>query len=228
MPKCTLPQSEVKPTSLPLTWPERYFHLYLMHTPNLLRRRGTRAAFASFCLALAALASAGCSDPFKLKAQYANEPFTYTLYSLSGKGPANAPSALDLMARATMKVDGNFSFDVAFDVNASGKIVVIPQKLVGTPISGSRVMYLQRLSGAYESVLEAPAHNWLADSTVTLVPGEVVGVKLIPSSCVYQISNDVYAKLVIDSVGPGGLLYGRGVLNPNCGFKSFADGVPEK
>jgi hypothetical protein len=38
----------------------------------------------------------------------------------------------------------------------------------------------------------------------------------------------MYAKIVVDSVKAGGLIFGRGVINPNCGFKSFAEGIPEK
>jgi len=199
-----------------------------MHTSNLPGRRGARAAFGLGLLALAALVSAGCSDPFKLKAQYANEPFVYSVYGISGAGPANAPAALDLVGRAPVKVDGSFAFDIAFDFDATGKVVILPQKLVGTPISGSRTVYLQRIGGSYESVLESPTKNWFADSALAVRPGEVVGIKLTSPSCVYQLSSDMHGKIVVDSVKAGGLIFGRGMINPNCGFRSFAEGVPDK
>jgi hypothetical protein len=191
-------------------------------------RRGARAALAPLILAAAMLAATGCSDPFALKAQYSNEPFIFTVFGMSGKGPANAPAALDLLGRAVMKVDGSFAFDIAFDLDGKGKIVVLPQRLVGTPIAGSRVVYLRRMSGPYDAALLAPSDGWMADSTVSVLPGEPVGIKLTPSSCAYQISTDMYAKIFVDSVTAGGLIFGRGVLNPNCGFKSFADGIPTK
>ncbi|MBI2407982.1 MAG: hypothetical protein HYV19_06760 [Gemmatimonadetes bacterium] len=199
-----------------------------MHTPNRPRRRGRRAAFATLLTVAAALASAACSDPFKLKAQYANEPFVYSVYGLTSAGPANAAAALDLVSRATVKVDGSFGFDVAFDFDGQGKIRVIPQPLVGSSANGSRAVALQRLNGAYESVMLAPAHDYVADSVMTVLPGETVVVRLTSASCIYQLSSFMFAKLVVDSVKTGGLIFGRGVINPNCGFKSFADGIPDK
>ena len=60
----------------------------------------------------------------------------------------------------------------------------------------------------------------------SVLPGEVVVVRLTSSSCAYQLSSEHYAKFVVDSIKAGGLLFGRGMFNPNCGFKSFADGIP--
>ncbi len=199
-----------------------------MHTPNFSLRRGRRAVHHALALSLATVALAGCSDPFKLKASYANEPFAFTLYALSGKGPANAPSALDLTARSVVRVDGNFAFDVAFDMDGKGKVVVLPQRFVGTPVSGGRTVALQRLSGGFDAVLLAPLGGWLTDSVMTVLPGEVVGVRLTSSSCVYQISSELYVKFVVDSTTSSGLVFGRGVFNPNCGFRSLAEGVPDK
>jgi hypothetical protein len=208
--------------------PERYFHQYLMHTTKSSIRRRLRSALGLVIPAFATLVVVGCDDPFKLKAQYANEPFVFSAYGISGSGPANAPAALDLVGRSTVRVDGSFNFDIAFDFDATGKVVILPQKLVGTPISGTRVVYLQRLTGGYESVLEAPQRNWQSDSVVAVRPGEVVGIKLTSASCLYQLSSDIYAKLVVDSIKTGGLIFGRGMINPNCGFKSFAEGIPDK
>ena len=194
--------------------------------PNL--RHSLLGARGLAVVALAVLAVAACSDPFALKAQYSNEPFNYSLFGLNGSGPANAPSALDFGSVSAVRVDGSFGFDVAFDFDGTGKIRVIPQKLVGTNVNGSRTIGLQRVSGAYESLLLAPARGWVFDSVVAVLPGETVVARLTSSICAYQLSTEIYAKFVIDSVMPGGLIYGRGTTNPNCGFKSFAVGVPTK
>jgi hypothetical protein len=200
-----------------------------MPASNSALRRGRRALTGLALLAAGTLSLAACDDPFKLKAQYTNEPFVYSAYAMSGAGPANAPAALDLLGRSPVRVDGSLAFDIAFDIDrASGKILVIPQKLVGTPTSGGRTVALQRMTGAYESVLLAPSRNWLADSALAVAPGEVVAIRLTTTSCLYQLSSDMMAKIVVDSVKAGGLLFGRGVLNPNCGFRSFEEGIPDK
>lgn len=195
---------------------------------NLLHRRGGRAALIPCVLAAAAWLATGCSDPFKLKASYANEPFTYSVYGLSGTGPANAPAALDLVSRTTAKVDGSLAFDIAFDVDKSGKVLIIPQKYIGASLTGARSVYMQRVTGTYDALTEAPTKNWLLDSTMAVLPGEPVAIKMLSSSCVYQYSQELYAKIVVDSVKPSGLIFGRGVIDPNCGFRSFATGVPDK
>lgn len=199
-----------------------------MHTIFSLLLRPRRAVRGAAILAGAVLVMTGCDDPFKLKASYANEPFTFSLYGISGTGPANAPAAIDLIGRSAVRVDGTFAFDIAFDFDKTGKIVILPQKLVGTPVSGARIVYLQRISGAYVSALLAPSSGWQADSAIAVLPGEVVVVKLQSSSCMYQLSYDMYAKIVVDSVKAGGLVFGRGMINPNCGFKSFEEGIPTK
>jgi len=191
-------------------------------------RRGVRAVLGPLAMALVAVALAACSDPFKLKASYANETFTFALYALSGSGPLNAPSALDLTARTVVRADGNFAFDVAFDLDSKGKILVFPQRLVGSAASGARSVAMQRVGGAYESLVLAPTGGWQLDSILSITPGETVAIRLTSPSCVYQLSNELYAKIVVDSLAPRGLMFGRGVFNPNCGFRSYAEGVPDK
>jgi len=199
-----------------------------MHTPNSIARRPRHGVRALVVLTLVVVAVAACaSDPFAVKAQYANEPFVYSLYGISGSGPANAPAALDFSSRTTMKVDGSLAFDVAFDFDGKGKIRIMPQKLVGAAVSGARTVGLQLLPGVYESVIEAPSKGWQVDSMLTILPGEVVGVRIASGSCAYQSTTVLYSKFVIDSVKAGGLIFGRGVMNPNCGFRSFADGIPK-
>jgi hypothetical protein len=199
-----------------------------MHTTHPTLRRPLLGVRGLAVLALAVFAVAACSDPFALKAQYANVPFTYSLYAISGTTLVNAPSALDLTTTSAVRVDGTLAFDVAFDFDGTGKIRIIPQRLVGASTTGGRTIGLQRLTGTYESALVAPVHGWVFDSVLTVLPGEVIVVRLTTAACAYQLSTETYAKLVVDTVKAGGLLVGRGVMNPNCGFASFADGIPSK
>ena len=131
-----------------------------MHTTTPIPSRPVRGVRALAALALAAFAVAACSDPFKPTAQYANAAFAFSLFGISGAGPANAPAALDFASTAAVRVDGNFGFDVAFDFDRSGKIRILPQKLVGASLSGARSVGLQRVTGVYETIMLAPTKGW--------------------------------------------------------------------
>jgi hypothetical protein len=71
-------------------------------------------------VALVALAVLGvaCGDPTLAKATYASGLASSTLYALTG-APATVPTALSFLT-GVKHADGNFAFDVAFDLDASG------------------------------------------------------------------------------------------------------------
>ena len=46
--------------------------------------------------------------------------------------------------------------------------------------------------------------------------------------CAFALSPNIYSKLVVDSVSAGtNAIWFRFVANPNCGFRSFAAGLPK-
>ena len=59
--------------------------------------------------------------------------------------------------------------------------------------------------------------------------GELAIESADPTACGIAITgNSIYAKLVIDSVNRvTRQLYLRSVVDPNCGFRSFASGIPK-
>lgn len=188
-------------------------------------------------LALAVTAVA-CGDLTKPKASTPSLPDSFTLAAVTG-APANWPTAINFFGGPT-RADAKFTFDVAFDLDADGRILVIPVRAIAgalgdaiyqqvSGISLKRVG-LQRVSGTFESVRSAPETGYDTLGVQTIVPGSVVVAELLDFANCYTGfgGSTLYAKLVVDSVNTvTRRLYTRSVVDPNCGYRGLvADSIP--
>jgi hypothetical protein len=185
------------------------------------------ALLATMCVAVVLNA---CGDVASLKATLPTITDTISVWALSGT-PPDFPSGISIAASQAVRVDGFAGFDVAFDIDNNGNAVIYPVKLVVSTPGGSRVVGLQKVAGTFETVLEAPATGFEADSGLVMAPGEVVVVQSQHNGsgdlCQFAISPDVYAKITVDSVNLASrMLFLRMGFDTNCGFRSFADGIP--
>ena len=171
-----------------------------------------------------------CGDPNSLKATAPNVVDTLSVFALSGTPPAY-PSGISIVARQAVKVDGFANFDVAFDIDPSGKAVIYPVKLVVTSPTGSRPVGLVRVAGTFEQVTSAPKSGYQTDSSYVFVPGETIAIQSPHNTagdiCQFAIDPHIFAKVAVDSVNLASrTLYLRMGVDPNCGFRSFAEGLP--
>lgn len=172
-----------------------------------------------------------CGDPQSLRAFLPTANDAYAVFALTGT-PAAFPSAINTFARSVVRVDGNANFDVAFDLDAQGRVIVLPvQKVVSLP-GGSRRVGLRKVEGTFDAVTIAPTGTY-GDSVIVASPGEVIVAQSARNgandACQFDISPFIYTKLVIDSVAsPTRTIFVRTVLDPNCGFRSFEAGVPAR
>ncbi|MCE9600759.1 MAG: hypothetical protein K8S21_00920 [Gemmatimonadetes bacterium] len=183
-----------------------------------------RAAIALIVVVLGAVA---CQDPFKLTAQSANIDAGFELWAMSGS-PASFPSGLLVPQASVVRLDAAGSFDLAFDIDGNGRLMVLPVSSVVSPIAGSRQIAFQRAPGIYNSLLEAPADGWTNDTLFLVNEGQSFYVKVTTQFCQYDVRQDIYAKFYVDSVVPVQRrikLSAR--VNPNCGFRALTSGVPE-
>lgn len=180
--------------------------------------------------ALAALAISGCKDSIGIRATIGTETSSFIVYALTGT-PATYPTAYMAAARTVSVVDGNGNFDVAFDINAQGKVVVYPMRLVVSPITVFRDVGLLKGVGTFDAITRAPTSGYLTDQAVVLAPGEVAILQTARNTgndvCLYGISPYIFAKIGIDSVNlKDRSIFFKSTLNPNCGFHSFKAGIP--
>jgi hypothetical protein len=160
---------------------------------------------------------------------------TIGVYALNGTA-IGLPTAIRLYTRTPMRAaaspDGTVNFDIALDIDPASKILVIPSNLIATDARGpgARVIGLQTTTTAFDNVREAPTSGYKYDSTAVISLGQTVLIEARGSQdCLRSFIPNIYAKLVVDSIGPGRLLFVRIASDPNCGFRSLVPNeIPKK
>jgi len=172
-----------------------------------------------------------CGDPTSLRASGITSVDTLSVFALSGT-PPSYPSGISILARSPVRVDGNANFDIALDIDANGNTIVYPVKQVVSSPGGTRQVGLQKLAVQFDSLLDAPKSGYLVDTTaVVLNPGQTVAIQsqhnFQGDVCQFALNANIFAKLAVDSVNLASrTIYVRMGLDPNCGFRSFATGIP--
>jgi hypothetical protein len=190
-----------------------------------------KARLALLATISVAVGLTACGNPTSIRASFPTTVDSLSLFALSGT-PPTYPSALAVLSRQIVRVDGFAGFDVAFDINAAGNAVISPVKLVVVSQGGSRPVGLLRVPGTFETALEAPKTGYEADSSLVLAAGEVVIVQSAHNVgngdlCLFAINPNIYAKIAVDSINLASrTIFFRMGLDPNCGFRSFVAGIP--
>ncbi len=198
-------------------------HLPLLMLPTRLPRVAV--------VALATLAVA-CGDITRPKATTPNLRLDYTVYALTGT-PVGVTNAVNFFV-GPARVDAAFGFDVALDLDATGKIFVYPVRAIAGPIAGTvpTRVGLQTVSGTFESLRTAPDRGYDTIGVKTIAPGTVVAVELVQQTsfaCAYSLNgSSMYAKFVVDSINLSTRRISlRTVTDANCGFRSLVpDSIP--
>src|SRR5262245_9992286 len=151
-----------------------------------------------------ALAAAACGDITRIPAQLSTLPDSTTVYAING-APPGAPTALFMFAGQVVPADASFRFDIAFDIDPTGKPVLLPVRTVGNALSSGFRVGLQNLGGVDFNALDrAPSSGFRYDSTMTVRVKDVVVIQSAdPLACSTSLSGTtIYAKLIIDAVDP--------------------------
>ncbi len=184
--------------------------------------------------AVAALFLAACKETTAIQANLPVTTDTLVAYALSGT-PASLPSGLAVTLRSTVRVNASASFDVAFDFDPQGRIVVSPARTIVTPLTGSvPLVGLQLSTLSFDAITTAPNGYYRPDTAIVVVPGQafiILATRPTASqTCLITPSPRIYAKVVIDSakLTTTRAIYLRQTVDPNCGFKSFEPGLPTR
>jgi hypothetical protein len=195
--------------------------------------RTSRAALAVL-VALAALTA--CGDTTDLEASFETVEDTLSAFAVSGTSP-QLPSGLLLGGQAdadfagepvVVRINESFLFDVAFDIDAAGGAVVYPYRLVASDFGSTRRVRVQTVEEPFDQLLRAPGSGYQDSVAVSAPAGRTLVIETQNSQyCSNDLVRTLYAKLVVDSVRLASReVFFRVRLDPNCGFRSFAPGIP--
>jgi hypothetical protein len=191
---------------------------------------GSRRKLAAFVAATLALsAAAACGDLTGVPASLPTLSDSGILYALNG-APPGAPTALHMFSGTLLAADGSFIFDVAFDIDSAGNVVVLPEPAVASGLVTNHTVALATVPDAFDALGSAPKITYKADTALVTKPNVTVVVQSTdPNACGVSLTGtSLYGKLVITSVDPvARQLKIRFTTDPNCGFRSFSSGIPK-
>ena len=182
-------------------------------------------------LALAGGAAGACGDVAGLEPTVETLHDTLSVFPLTGSSPST-PTALNTPFTTITPISPSGNFDVAFDLDAQRRVIIYPVKLIVRPLTGVNEVGLLKVAGSFESVDRAPTGTYEFDEPLVVGVGEVVAIESHRNRssdlCTFALSPNIFSKLVVDSVSTGtNAIWFRVVANPNCGFRSFAPGLPK-
>lgn len=181
----------------------------------------------SIALAATFFLAAGCEDPFDVGAQRSTLDVAFEAWALTGS-PPSFPAGFTVFFTTAVPTNADGDFDIAFDIDEDGRLVVLPVSRVVLPLTGQRRVGFIRMTSPYNTVLEAPLTGWLYDTTLVVNPGGSFLVRVQSPACQFDVRPDLYAKFFVDSIIPEERrvkLIAR--VNPNCGYRSLLPGVPQ-
>ena len=204
--------------------------------PRLSFRLPRPASAGALAPALAAAlvgALAGCggdSNAFLGVASSETALVSFVVFPLSGD--PSLPAAFDLSGRRVVRptiLGGQvLNFDLAFDLDAQGRVLVIPPARLASPPTGTSRVGLQTRDESFDGLTRAPDSGYRFDSTTVVTRGQTLAIEASAATC--SSTYPMHAKLVVDSVGAvaaGRPIYMRLRVNPNCGFRSLEPGLPK-
>lgn len=188
---------------------------------------------------LAVAATTACGDPFKATATVQNIDDTLALYGLS-EAPANGPTGINTFVPRAVRADPSQNYDILFDIRPDSTgaraAYILPPRAVG--LFGSAGI-IKDSTESFEAITQAPVRGYDDSTAVPIKAGDVLLVQAASFACASQLITDrrvIYSKIVIDSVNyspfdpdtnpAGSTIHLRMRVDPNCGFISFADGLP--
>jgi hypothetical protein len=191
--------------------------------------RSRRKIGAFIAATLTVAAAAACGDFTGVPASLPTFTDSGVVYALNG-APPGAPTALHMFSGTLLAADGGFVFDVAFDIDGAGNVVILPEPAVASGLVTNHTVSLATVPDAFDALGSAPKIAYRADTAlVTRANVTIVVQSSDPNACGVSITGtSLFGKIVVTSVDPvARQLRVRYTTDPNCGFRSFSSGIPK-
>ena len=153
---------------------------------------------------------------------------TQTVFALNGSYQT-APTAYSIFSGAVgqglVRAGSSLSFDVAFDLDPSGNVLLMPVRAVASQLAATHRVGLQLSDAPFETIKDAPKTGYRNDTTTVVPLNKTVLIESADASACANgfFSNPViYAKLIVLAVDPSArTLKIRYTGNPNCSKTSL-------
>lgn len=193
--------------------------------------RPSRTLFRLLALGMCAatVGAVACGDLTGVPASLPTLTDSGIVYAING-APPGAPTALHVFSGTILNADATFIFDVAFDIDANGRVVYLPQKTVASGLAPTHSVGLQATTSTFDQVTSAPKSGYRPDTALVANPGTVVLVQTADANAcgISLTGTTLYGKVQVEVIDPQQrTLKLRWTVNPNCGFFSFASGIPK-
>ena len=199
----------------------------MTHFLTALKRPNGALAAAAFAVMATA---AACGEFTSVPASLSVQSDSGMVYAING-APPGAPTALHIYTGSRLAADASFFFDVAFDIDAAGNVLIMPQRVVASGLTTSHTVGLQAVGTDYSALDKAPKDGYRADTTLVTRIGQTVAIQTFDQNvCAVSLTGQqLYAKLVVREVNRANRTISlQYTVDPNCGFLSFAPGIPKE
>jgi len=172
---------------------------------------------------------AACGNPLGLPGAFiTNRVDTVSLYALSGT-PVSLPSGYSIAARREVRTEQSQPFDFAFDIDTSGKSLLLPTGALKL----GRQSGLQISAQQFDSIQIAPTSKYNLDSAQVVNVNSVVLLHSSTVTCSYGIPAVYYAKLHVLTIDTTAAPNGRRIQfeilsDLNCGYRGLETGLPRQ
>lgn len=193
------------------------------------RLRPVPAPIFALASIVAALAVASCKGLTDVPASLPTITDSGVVYAING-APLGAPTALQIATGQLVPANSSFAFDVAFDIDTAGHVVFLPLRTLASAIATTHSVGLQVAQTSFDNLTAAPKSGYRADTALVAAPEAVILAQANDvTTCGFAITgSNLYAKIVVRSIDVAKrVLSVRYTVDPNCGFVSFADGIPK-
>jgi hypothetical protein len=184
-----------------------------------------------FILFLAACALIdSCDSPSGLQAVFSNRIDTVSLYALT-RTPVSLPSGYSISGRQTVRTEVGASFDFAFDIDTTGRPVLLPTG----PLKLGQQSGIRLSAQDFDSILFAPTTGFNVDSAQLVHENTVLLVmtRATPCQSAVGFAAPYYAKLHVLAIDTTSTPNGRRIdflilVDVNCGFRGLEQGLPKR
>lgn len=189
-----------------------------------------KSKLVALALATVTVAGISCRDLTGVDASLTTITDSGFAYAING-AQLGAPTALYGYTGTLTAATADFLFDIAFDLDSLYRPVILPVAAVASGLASSHTVSLATVSDSFEAVTSVPKGlQFRADTAMTVQRNQVVIAQITDvNACAYSLTGStLYVKLVVRSINRDDkTMFVTYTVDPNCGFRSFAAGIPK-